>query len=127
MSNGRSNTYPICVWIWKIILTFEGLDDFRHIRAFNQGFENKVRTQYPKTLEEAIKSAKIFNDMSDKKSSACNKTFISFSASKNNKCKNSGNSKEDTPKKIEGVRGLLSSNELASKERQVVISLFRFS
>ncbi|MCO5573356.1 hypothetical protein L7F22_027125 [Adiantum nelumboides] len=54
----------------EIILKLEGLDDFQKVRGFLRGLNNeyktKVKTQYPKTLEDAIKSAQIFDDSLDK-------------------------------------------------------------
>ena len=45
----------------EISLKLEGLDDFQCVRGFIRGLNNKykakLKTQYPKTLEEAIKSA----------------------------------------------------------------------
>ena len=53
-----------------IILKLEGLDDFQKVRGFLRGlndeYKAKVKTQYPKTLEDAIKSAQIFDDNFDK-------------------------------------------------------------
>jgi len=55
-----------------IILKLDGLDDFQKVRGFVRGldkeYKSKVKTQYPKTLEEAIKSAQIFDDIFEKKS-----------------------------------------------------------
>ena len=57
----------------EIILKLEGLDDFQKVRGFlwglNDEYKTKVKTQYPKTLEDAIKSAHIFDDSLDKASS----------------------------------------------------------
>ncbi|MCO5609563.1 hypothetical protein L7F22_063792 [Adiantum nelumboides] len=57
----------------EIILKLEGLDDFQKVRGFLRGlndeYKTKVKTQYPKTLEDAIKSAQIFDDSLDKASS----------------------------------------------------------
>ena len=54
-----------------LTLKLEGLDDFQKVRGFIRGlhkdYQAKVRTQYPKNLEEAIKSAQIFDDSMDKK------------------------------------------------------------
>ena len=54
-----------------MILKLEGLDDFQKVCGFIRGlhkdYQAKVRTQYPKTLEEAIKSAHIFDDSINKK------------------------------------------------------------
>ncbi|MCO5575776.1 hypothetical protein L7F22_029581 [Adiantum nelumboides] len=56
----------------EIILKLEGLDDFQKVRGFLRGlndeYKTKVKTQYPKTLEDAIKSAQIFDDSLDKAS-----------------------------------------------------------
>ena len=52
----------------ETILKLEGLDDFQKIRGFirglNEDYKTKVKTQYPKTLEEAIKAAQIYDDSS---------------------------------------------------------------
>ena len=41
----------------EIILKLEGLDDFQKVRGFLRGltdeYKTKVKTQYPKTLEDA--------------------------------------------------------------------------
>ena len=54
----------------EISLKLECLDDFQRVRGFIRGLNNeykaKVKTQYPKTLEEAIKSAQIFDDTLEK-------------------------------------------------------------
>ena len=41
----------------SIILKLDGLDDFQKIRGLDNEYKAKVKTQYPKTLEEVIKSA----------------------------------------------------------------------
>ena len=55
----------------ELILKLEGLDDFQKVCGFVCGltkeYKQKVKTQYPKTLEEAIKSAQIFDDTVEKK------------------------------------------------------------
>ena len=55
----------------SVILKLDGLDDFQKVCSFIRGLDNeykaKIKTQYPKTLEEAIKSAQIFDDMFAKK------------------------------------------------------------
>ena len=59
----------------EIILKLDGLDDFEKVRGFIRGLDNeykaKVKTHYPKTLEEAIQSAQIFDDTLDPISKAC--------------------------------------------------------
>ena len=45
----------------EISLKLEGLDDFQCVRGFIRGlnkYNAKVKTEYPKTLEEAIKALK---------------------------------------------------------------------
>ena len=53
------------------ILKLKGLNDFQKVCGFIRGlhkyYQAKVQTQYPKTLEKAIKSAQIFDDSMDKK------------------------------------------------------------
>ncbi len=79
-------------------------------------YKAKVKTQYPKTLEEAIKSAQFFNDMSDKKSLSLsiNKSSLSNFSPFKNKRKNANFSIEEHPKKPKGAKGSLTSDELAS-------------
>lgn len=53
-----------------IILKLEGLDDFQKVRGFirglNEEYQAKVKTQYLETLEDAIKSAQIYDDTTGK-------------------------------------------------------------
>ena len=107
----------------KIILKLEVLDDFQKVRGFLRGlndeYKTKVKTQYPKTLEDAIKSAQIFDDSLDKQSSvpAWGRNAFNGFASKTGKRKMDTHSKEDVSKKPKGVRGPLSSDELARARR----------
>ena len=84
----------------SIILKLDGLNNFQKVHGFICGLNNeynaKVKTQYPKTLEEAIKSAQIFDDISDKKALALshNKSSASSFSSFKNKRKNANFSKE---------------------------------
>ena len=102
----------------------DGLDDFQKVRGFIRGLDNeykaKVKTQYPKTLEEAIKSAHIFDDMSDKKALALshNKSPASSFPSFKNKRKNANFSKEEHSKKPKGAKGPLTSDELARARKE---------
>ena len=116
----RFDTYPK---YREIILKLEGLDDFQKVRGFLRGlndeYKTKVKTEYPKTLEDAIKSAQIFYDSLDKASSvpAWGKSASHVHAFKTGKRKIDTNSKEDVSKKPKGFRGPLSSDELARARR----------
>ena len=74
----------------EVILKLDGLDDFQRvwdfIRGLDKDFQAKVKTQYPKTLEDAIKSALIFDDALDRKgalkTSESHKTNVASSQSK---------------------------------------------
>ena len=98
------------------ILKLEGLDDFQKVRGFIRGlhkdYQAKVRTQYPKTLEEAIKSAQIFDDSMDKKgfgkTSWEDKSQNSYA--KGGKRKFS-QSPADSPQKHKGGRGPLTRED----------------
>ena len=77
-----------------------------------------MKTQYPKTLEEAIQSAQIFDDTLDpaSKASARGKSNALNDGGKckfNNFSKETHNDKQDHAKKSKGTRGPLSSDELA--------------
>lgn len=54
----------------ELILQLEGLDDFQKVRSLIHGldkeYKQKVKTQYPKTLEEAIKSAHLLDETHEK-------------------------------------------------------------
>ncbi|MCO5591548.1 hypothetical protein L7F22_045534 [Adiantum nelumboides] len=108
----------------EIILKLEGLDDFQKVRGFLRGlndeYKTKVKTQYPKTLEDAIKSAQIFDDSLDKASSmsAWGKSALEGSSFKNGKRKSDSTSKEDGFKKPKGAKGPLTSEELARARRE---------
>ena len=56
---------------YEFILKIDGLDDFQKLHAFIHGLDKEyhawVKTQYPKTLKDAIKNALIFDDALDKK------------------------------------------------------------
>ena len=58
----------------EISLKLKDLNDFQCVRGFIRGLNNeykaKVKTQYPKTLKEVIKSAQIFDDTLEKLHSA---------------------------------------------------------
>ena len=102
----------------------DGLDDLEKVHGFIHGLDNeykaKVKTQYPKTLEETIKSAQIFDDMLDKKALALshNKTSASSFSSFKNKRKNANLSKEAHSKKPKGAKGLLTSNKLDKARKE---------
>ena len=107
----------------EVSLKFDGLDDFQHVRGFIQGLNNKykakIKTQYPKTLEEAIKSAQIFDDTLEKSHIAkfpSARTNVSTPTSKfnnnANKRKEVGGGTNDT-KKQKVRKGKLTSEEMA--------------
>ena len=101
-----------------IILKLDGLDEFQKIRGFIRGlkeeYQAKVKTQYPKTLDDAIKDAQIFDDIHGKSSTkGAHKDYTST----NTKRKFHVSSKEDTSKKPKVARGPLSSDELARARR----------
>ena len=58
-------------WYCEITLKLEGLDDFQKVYVLMRGrtkeYKKKIQTQYPKTLEEATKSAQMFEDTVEKK------------------------------------------------------------
>ena len=89
------------------------------LRGLNNEYKTKVKTQYPKTLEDAIKSAQIFYDSLDKSSSvpAWGKSASHGYAFKSRKRKIDTNSKEDVSKNPKGFRGPLSSDEFAPARR----------
>ena len=107
-----------------IILKLEGLDDFQKVRGFLRGlndeYKAKVKTQYPKTLEDAIKSAQIFDDNFDK---PFIKSTPQISPFKNGKRKHEMVPKEDPSKKPKGAKGPLSS-ETSLRERAVTSCVF---
>ena len=107
----------------EITLKLKGLNDFQRVRGFIQGlnkeYKAKVKTQYPKTLEEAIKSAQIFDDTLEKSHAAkfpLAKTNVSTPTSKfnnnANKQKEVGGGTSDT-KKQKVRKGKLTSEEMA--------------
>ena len=112
----------------ETILKLEGLDDFQKIRGFirglNDDYMTKVKTQYPKTLEEAIKEAQIYDDLSDKpdKPTTWGKPSSSNTFSKNGKRKVGFPSKEYTNKingkKPKGAGGPLTSDKLARARKE---------
>ncbi|NHV87573.1 hypothetical protein, partial [Escherichia coli] len=83
-------------------------------------YKAKVKTQYPKTLEDAIKSAQIFYDTHDKSfDRSMYKSAFQSSTFKNGKRKNHVVvSNEDSTKKAKVAKGPLSSNELARARRE---------
>ena len=102
----------------------DGLDDLEKVHGFIHGLDNeykaKVKTQYPKTLEEAIKCAQIFDNMFNKKALALshNKSSASSFSSFKNKRKNANLSKEAHSKKPKGAKGPLTSDELAKARKE---------
>ena len=107
----------------EISLKLKGLNDFQHVRGFIQGLNNEykaeVKTQYPKTLDEAIKSAQIFDDTLDTSHATKfppARTNVSTPTSKfnnnANKRKKVGGGTNDT-KKQKARKGKLTSEEMA--------------
>ena len=94
------------------------------IRGLNDDYKTKVKTQYPKTLEEAIKAAQIYDDSADKlnKPTIWGKSSSSNTFSNNVKRKNGGSSKEDTNKgngkNPKGAGGPLTSDKLARARKE---------
>ena len=103
----------------EIILKLDGLDDFQKVRGFIRGLDNeykaKVKTQYPKTLEEAIQSAQIFDDTLDPASARGKSNALNNGGKRkfNNFSKETHNDKQDHVKNPKGARGPLLSDELA--------------
>ena len=58
----------------SVILELDGLDNFqkvhRFIRGLNKDYKAKMKSQYPKTLEQAIKDAQAYDNNTDKPSHA---------------------------------------------------------
>ena len=115
----------------EVSLKLDGLDDFQRVRGFIRGLNNeykaKVKTQYPKTLEEAIKSAQIFDDTFDKtqvysKSGSSMRTNVSSATPKavtnNHKRKDGGSSGKEFPNKLKQRKGKLTQDELARARRE---------
>lgn len=109
----------------KIILKLEGLNDFQKVRGFLRGlndeYKTKVKTQYPKTLEDARKSAHIFYDSFDKPSATHAWGKNGSQTNKNGKRRIDHSSKEDASKENNMMpKGPLSSDELARVSRDKV-------
>lgn len=86
-----------------IILKLDSLDDFQKVQGFlyclDNEYKSKLRTQYPKTLEDTMSFARVYDDNINNSSNASTweKTFASnYLSSKNGKCKFS---KEEDDKK----------------------------
>ena len=103
-----------------VILKLEGLDDFQKVRGFIRGlhrdYKAKVKTQYPKTLEDAIKDAQIYDDTNEK-------TIHTFAQEKTNvhkkrKAPFAPRHKGDSAKKSPKTKGPLSSDELARARKE---------
>ena len=97
-----------------------GLDNFQKVRGFirglNKDYKAKVKSQYPKTLEQAIKDAHVYDDNTDKPSHvhAQGKNNASNNTNKKHKPPYAQGHTGDNNKKSKGTKGLLSSdNELA--------------
>ena len=103
----------------SVILKLDGLDNFQKVRGFirglNKEYKAKVKSQYPKTLEQAIKDAQVYDNNIDKPSHA-------HAQGKNNASNNTNKKRKPpyaqghtghTTKKSKGTKGLLSSDELA--------------
>ena len=109
-------------------LKLKGLDDFQRTRGFIRGLNNeykaKVKTRYPKILEEAIKSAQIFDDTLKKSHIAKflpARTNVSTPTSKfnnnANKWKEVGGGTNDT-KKQKVRKGKLTSKEMVRTRQE---------
>ena len=65
----------------EVILKLEGLDNFQKFHGFicglNKDYKDKVKSQYPKNLEQAIRDAQVYDDNIDKPTHA-------FTQGKNN-------------------------------------------
>ena len=107
----------------EISLKLKGLNDFQCVRGFIRGLNNKykvkIKTQYPKMLEEAIKSAQIFDDTLEKSHAArfpSARTNVTTPTSKfnnnANKRKKLGEGTNDT-KKQKVCKGKLTSEDMA--------------
>ena len=80
------------------------------MRGLNNEFKTKVKTQYPKTLKDAIKCAQIYDDIVVKPSHVIERPKFDTSQDYVNKvgnCKMDIHSKEDVSKKPKGTIGPL--------------------
>ena len=104
----------------------KGFNDLQCVRGFIRGLNNeykaKVKTQYPKTLEEAIKCAQIFDDTLEKSHAAkfpptrTNVSMPTFKFNNNaNKRKEVGGGTNDT-KKQKVRKGKLTSEEMGARD-----------
>ena len=84
-----------------------------------------MKSQYPKTLEQAIKNAQVYDDNTDKPPHVEAKNNGSNNANKKRKPPYVQGHKGNTNKKSKGTKGPLSSNKLAwaRKERLCFICL----
>ena len=100
----------------SVILKLEGLNNFQKVCGFicklDKDYKAKVKLQYPKTLEQAIRDAQVYDNNIDK-------PIHAFAQAKNN-AKNKRKTpyvqghKGDANKKSKGTKGPLSSdNKLA--------------
>ena len=87
----------------------DGLDDFQKVHGFIRGmdkeYQDKVKTQYPKTLEEVIKSALNFDDVLDKRA---NKSSSGYKANKSSSSfgkRKFGISSTESPKTNKKAKG----------------------
>ena len=76
----------------SVIIKLEGLDNFQKfhefIRGLNKDYKTKVKSQYPKTLEQARKDAQVYDDNTDKPppAHAQGKNNASYNTNKKRKC-----------------------------------------
>ena len=75
----------------SVILKLDGLDNFQKVRRFfrglNKDYKSKLKSQYPKTLEQAIKDAQVYDDNTNKPSHAHAQGKNNASNNTNKKCK----------------------------------------
>ena len=109
----------------EVILKLEGLADFQKVRRIIRGlkkdYKAKVKSQYPKTLEKAIRNAQVYDDNTDKPphAHAQGKNNASNNANKKHKPPYAQGQKGDNNKKSKGAKGLLSSdNKLAKAQKE---------
>ena len=101
---------------YQITLKLEEVDKFQKVQEFlcnlHHDYKTKVKTQNPKTLENAIEIAQIYDDIIDDKPSHGFTQSTSQSTYGAN-CKMGSTSREAVSKKPKGASSPLSRDELA--------------
>ena len=86
----------------------------------NKDYKARLKSQYPKTLEQAIKDAHVYDDNTDKPSHAHaqGKNNASNNTNKKRKSPYAQGHNGDNNKKSKGTKGLLSSSKLAGARKE---------